>query len=138
MSEVSSRSKLKQIGVAVIRDRQGKVLIDRRRTESAMGGFWEFPGGKIEPNETVVECIRREIREELAIEVEVKERLMVVNYSYPDFQVALFVHNCQYQDGTPQPLACEEIRWVEVDEIHKYQFPPANQAIVATLQQNAN
>ncbi|MGL5803885.1 MAG: NUDIX domain-containing protein, partial [Xenococcaceae cyanobacterium] len=70
MSEVTFQIPHKKIGVAVIRDRQGKILIDRRRAQDTMGGLWEFPGGKIELNETVEECIKREILEELAIDIE--------------------------------------------------------------------
>lgn len=133
MSQTSSPLPYKRIGVGVIRNQQGQILIDRRRREGAMGGLWEFPGGKIESNETVEECIRREIKEELAIEIEVGKRLTVVSHTYPAFKVTLFVHECQYLSGKPQPLASDEIRWVNLEEMIQYNFPEANQAIIATL-----
>jgi mutator protein MutT len=134
MAETLSQLPHKKIGVAVIRNQQGQILIDRRRSTGEMASLWEFPGGKLEPNETVEECIKREILEELAIEIEVGDRLMTIDHIYSRFQVTLFVHNCQYVRGTPQPLECEEIRWVTPTEIDNYTFPAANQEIITTLQ----
>ncbi|MEL6441325.1 MAG: 8-oxo-dGTP diphosphatase MutT [Cyanobacteria bacterium J06621_8] len=126
----------KRIGVAVIK-KQGKILIDRRKTGGEMGGLWEFPGGKIEPGETVVECIKREIREELALEILVGDLLTTITHVYQTFKVTLYVHECEYLGGTPQALACEEILWVEPSQIHHYQFPQANIQIINLLQQRA-
>lgn len=133
MSQTKSTLPYKRIGVAVIRNERGQILIDRRRQEGAMGGLWEFPGGKIEKHETVEECIAREIREELAIEVAVGECLTIVNHTYPTFKITLFVHECQYISGKPQPLASDEIRWVNLEEMSQYNFPEANQAIITIL-----
>ena len=123
----------KQIGVAVI-DRQGKILIDRRRAEGDMGGLWEFPGGKIEPGETIEECIKREIEEELNIEIAVGDRLTTITHAYENFNVTLYVHICHHLSGEPQPLECEEIRWVEANCLNRYQFPVANIQIIELLQ----
>lgn len=124
----------KRIGVAVIRNQQGEILIDRRLAKGEMAGLWEFPGGKIELNETVEECIKREISEELAIEVEVGDRLVTIEHTYSNFEVTLFVHHCQYLSGEPQPIECEEIRWVTLAEISNYTFPEANTQIITILQ----
>ncbi len=133
MSQTKLTLPYKRIGVAVIRNDRGQILIDRRRKEGAMGGLWEFPGGKIEKHETVEECIAREIREELAIEVAVGECLTIVNHTYPTFKITLFVHECQYISGKPQPLASDEIRWVNLEEMSQYNFPEANQSIITIL-----
>ena len=125
----------KRIGVAVISDRQGKILIDRRKAEGEMGGLWEFPGGKIEPGETVVECIKREIKEELNIEVNIGDRLTSITHSYKTFKVTLYVHDCEYLSGEPQPLESEEILWIDPCSMNQYQFPQANQQIINLLQQ---
>ncbi|MHC5826590.1 MAG: NUDIX domain-containing protein, partial [Nostoc sp.] len=79
MSETSSFTPHKIIGVAVIWNDQKQILIDRRRPEGMMGGLWEFPGGKIEPGETISECIQREISEELGIVIEVGEHLITID-----------------------------------------------------------
>jgi mutator protein MutT len=128
----------KKIGVAVIRNQQGKILIDRRRSQGDMAGLWEIPGGKVEPAETIQECIKREIQEELGIEIAVGDRLMTITHRYPNFDVTLFVHDCEHLDGEPQPIECEEIHWVTVTEMANYPFPEANQQIIAMLQRINN
>lgn len=135
MREISSPLPHKNIGVAVIWNEQGQILIDRRRPEGLLGGLWEFPGGKIEPGETVEECIKREILEELAIEIEVGDRLISIDHAYSHFRVTLTVHHCRYLTGIPQPLECDEIRWVTLDEIDQFPFPKANSQIIAALRQ---
>lgn len=137
---MSGRSPLKihkQIGVAVITNAQGKVLIDRRKAKGEMGGLWEFPGGKIELGETVEECIEREIKEELNIEILVGDRLTTITHDYQTFKVSLYVHLCQHVSGDPQPIECEEIHWVDVFEMDRYHFPQANAQIISLLQQRS-
>lgn len=125
----------KQIGVAVITNQQGKILIDKRKPEGEMGGLWEFPGGKIEPGETVEECIKREIKEELNIEILVGDRLTTITHRYKTFNITLYVHDCQHLNGTPECLECEEIQWVSPLVMNQYQFPQANIQIINLLQQ---
>jgi 8-oxo-dGTP diphosphatase len=124
----------KRIGVAVIWNQSRQILIDKRKVGGAMEGLWEFPGGKIEAGETVADCIVREINEELGIEITVGEHLISIEHTYPTFQITLIVHNCQYISGTPQPIESDEIRWVEVSDLHQYEFPAANVAIINALQ----
>ncbi|NEQ30552.1 MAG: A/G-specific adenine glycosylase [Leptolyngbya sp. SIO4C5] len=133
MSESRPPLPHKFIGVAVIRNDQGQILIDRRRQEGLLGGMWEFPGGKVEPEETIEACIKREIKEELDIEIEVGDRLIVVEHAYTHFKVTLNVHHCRHLSGEPQPLECDEIRWVTLDEIDQYPFPSANVQIIDAL-----
>jgi 8-oxo-dGTP diphosphatase len=123
----------KQIGVAVIWNQTGQILIDRRKVGGTMGGLWEFPGGKIELGETVEQCILREIREELAIEITVGEQLISIDHTYPTFYLTLTVHHCQHISGIPQPIESEEIRWVNIGDLNNYQFPAANIAIIKAL-----
>jgi mutator protein MutT len=126
----------KVIGAAVIW-RDGKILIDRRKPGGAMGGLWEFPGGKVEPGETISDCILREIREELGITIAVGEPLITIEHPYDSFIVALHVHHCQHLEGEPQPIECDEIRYVTVDELDRYEFPAANVEIINALKQAA-
>ncbi len=135
MPETSSPLPHKIIGVAVIWNEQREILIDKRRQEGLLGGLWEFPGGKIEPGETVEECIKREIQEELGIEIEVGDRLMTINHTYSHFSVNLTVHHCRHISGSPQPLESDEIRWVKLAEIDQLPFPKANTQIIAALRQ---
>lgn len=126
----------KNIGVAVIRDDTGNILIDRRLDEGLLGGLWEFPGGKIEAGETVEECIKREIREELGLEIEVKEHLITINHAYTHFRITLNVYYCQYLGGEPKAIECQEIRWVTLDEIDQFPFPKANIHIIEALRRS--
>ena len=126
----------KHIGVAVISDGQGKILIDRRKQEGLLGGLWEFPGGKIEPGESVEECVSREIKEELGIEIAVGDRLITIEHAYTHFKVTLNVFNCTHLSGEPQPIECDEVKWVTLDEIDEYPFPKANGQIIEAIKQN--
>ncbi|NET58399.1 MAG: 8-oxo-dGTP diphosphatase MutT [Symploca sp. SIO2E6] len=123
----------KHIGVAVIQDGQGQILIDRRPNHGLMAGLWEFPGGKVEQGETVIECIKREIQEELGIEIEVGKHLITIDHTYSQFRVTLTVHYCRHLRGVPQPLECQEIRWVSLAEIDQFSFPEANAEIITAL-----
>ncbi len=127
----------KIVGVAVIWNHQRQILIDRRPLQGARGGLWEFPGGKIEPGETVQDCIRREICEELGIQIEVGEHLITIDHVYSDLHVTLKVYQCHHLSGIPQPIECDEIRWVNLDELDQFNFPQANSQIIAALRRGA-
>jgi len=129
---------VKVIGVAVIWNDRGQILIDRRRLEGSMGGLWEFPGGKVESGETIDQCIQREIREELGIEISVREHLITINHAYPEFQVTLIVHNCHHLQGVPQTIECSEVRWVSLEELDEFDFPAANVQIISALREQRN
>lgn len=123
----------KRIGVAVIRNNRQEILIDRRRNEGLMGGMWEFPGGKIEAGETVEACIKREVLEELGIAIEVGKHFITIDHTYTHFHLTLIAHHCSYLAGEPQPIECQEIRWVSLQEIDQFTFPNANKKIIAAL-----
>jgi A/G-specific adenine glycosylase len=133
MTESRAAVPHKSIGVAVIWNESGQILIDRRPQEGLLGGLWEFPGGKIEPGETVEECIVREIREELGIEIGVGDRLTTIDHAYTHFRVTLNVFHCRHISGEPQPIECDEIRWVNVDELEQFPFPKANVQIIEAI-----
>jgi A/G-specific adenine glycosylase len=133
VSETRTPIPHKQIGVAVIWNQQGQILIDRRRQDGLLGGLWEFPGGKIELGETVEECIRREILEELGIEIEVGQHLITIEHTYTHFHVTLNVHHCRHINGEPQPIECDEVRWVNLHELEQFPFPKANVRIIEAL-----
>ncbi|WP_254722004.1 A/G-specific adenine glycosylase [Kovacikia minuta] len=135
MSETRAPIPHKIIGVAVIWNDQGQILIDRRPQTGLLGGLWEFPGGKVEPGETIEACIQREIQEELGIGIEVGDRLIVVDHTYTHFKVTLNVHHCRHLSGEPQPIECDEIRWVTLNELDQYPFPKANLQIIEALRE---
>jgi A/G-specific adenine glycosylase len=121
------------IGVGVIWNAQGQVLIDQRPSTGLLANLWEFPGGKVEPGESIPECIKREIQEELGIEVQVGEHLITVNHRYTHLRVTLVVHHCRYESGTPELRGCQAYAWVALSDLHHYPFPQANHRIIQVL-----
>jgi A/G-specific adenine glycosylase len=124
------------IGVGVVLDAAGRVLIDQRLNEGLLGGLWEFPGGKQEEGEAITATIARELAEELAITVAVGEELVVVEHAYSHKRLRFVVHLCRWLEGEPQPLASQQVRWVEPVELDAYPFPAANARIIAALRQH--
>jgi A/G-specific adenine glycosylase len=118
--------------IGVIRHR-GRILIDRRKPEGLLGGLWEFPGGKREKGETLEECLHREAREELGIEVGDLRPLTVIRHAYSHFRVTLHVFECRLRSGRPRPIACAECRWVRPVDLAAYAFPTANRKIIALV-----
>ena len=108
----------------------GKVLICQRPVGKAFAGYWEFPGGKREPGETVEQCLRRELREELEIVVTPVRALATVDHDYPQGRIRLHPYVCTHDQGEPQLLACQGVLWVEPDQLKRYRFPPANDRLI--------
>ena len=121
------------IGVGVVLNQNGEVLIDQRLNEGLLGGMWEFPGGKQEPGEAIEATIARELMEELAIEVSVDQELICVDHAYSHKKLRFVVHLCSWQSGEPQPLASQQVRWVRPQDLGEYPFPAANARIIAAL-----
>ncbi len=121
------------IGIGVVFNNDGTVLIDQRLDEGLLGGMWEFPGGKKEPEENIKETIVRELREELAIEVEVGELLIALDHSYSHKKLCFVVHICRWISGDPVPLESQQCRWVRPDELNQYPFPAANSKMISAL-----
>ena len=121
------------IGVGVVLNDAGEVLIDQRLNEGLLGGLWEFPGGKQEPGEAIQTTISRELQEELAIEVEVGEELISLDHAYSHKRLRFVVHLCQWRSGEPQPLASQQVRWVKPQQLNEFPFPAANARIIAAL-----
>ena len=125
-----------QVSAAVI-FKKGYVYIQKRRAKGLMGGLWEFPGGKIESGETEIECLRREIKEELGVNIRIGEKLMTHRHSYTRFQVTLHVFQCQMHSGKLSPSVCDDWKWVKPNELNQYPFPAANVKIVKLLNKDS-
>lgn len=117
--------------------RNGHYLIARRKAGGHLAGFWEFPGGKREEGESLVECLQRELLEELSIAIDLPIPYQVVRHDYPDKIVELHFFRCAIERGEPVPLGSEEIRWVAPEELPRFKFPPADNAIIQALQHEA-
>lgn len=114
------------------------LIAQRDGTNRFIPYLWEFPGGKLEPNETLPECIKREILEEINIEIEVEEFFEQVIYPYaPDFQVELNAYLCKWLNGEAQAIGCQAVQWISLDEFVNFDFAPADVPIVAKLTKKA-
>jgi A/G-specific adenine glycosylase len=113
--------------------RDGRVLIDRRPAEGLLGGLWEFPGGKVEPGETLDAALRREVREEVDLDVEVGEELAVVRHAYSHFRITLHAFSCRWRGRRARPLGCDAVKWVRPGSLGRYAFPAANQPILRRI-----
>lgn len=114
--------------------RGGKLLITKRYDDAHLGGLWEFPGGKLEPKETFEQCLVRELREELGIEVTVSELVESVTHDYPGKTVHLKFFICEWQKNEPQALGCSECKWVKAEELKEHDFPEADARLLQRLQ----
>lgn len=106
--------------------RDGKLLIAQRPGDKHMGGRWEFPGGKIEKGESPEAALRRELSEELGIEVKVGRIYHAVMHSYPEKDVLLMFYRCSLMFGEPQPIEEADVRWIKESEIRLYNWAEAD------------
>jgi len=114
----------------------GRILVTRRPPDKFMGNHWEFPGGKCEPGESPHDCIIREIREELAIEVQPVAYLLTTKTQHPNCEIEMEFLLCRLIAGTPKPVQCSECRWATLDQLNELKFPPADSELVKLITQN--
>jgi mutator protein MutT len=118
-----------EVAIAIV-CRGGRILVCQRKADDPLGGYWEFPGGKREPGETLEQCLRRELREELAIEVRPVAQLEPIDHDYPHVSVRLHPFICTYESGEIQHLACQTSRWIDPSALRDHRFPPANDRLL--------
>jgi len=122
--------KLIHVAAAVILDHRGHILLAQRPDDKHQGGLWEFPGGKVEPNEPVVEALARELDEELGIQLTHAQPLIRIPHHYPDKSVLLDVYTVDAFSGEPFGREGQPVRWVAPADLQAYEFPAANKPIV--------
>jgi mutator protein MutT len=120
------------IVVAAVIERDERFLVTRRPTGVHLAGLWEFPGGKIDPDESHHAALKRELREELDADIEVGELTFATTHAYPDRNVALYFYRCTLL-GSPRPLLGQEMRWVARPELPLLGFPPADKQLIERL-----
>lgn len=123
------------IVTAAVITKGDRVLITQRKENSNQGLKWEFPGGKIEEGEDPEQCVVREIKEELDIDIEVREIFKVVMHGYDDRYVLLLAYLCSHAGGDPVPLGCNKICWVPVKRLLEYDLSEADVPIAKKLQE---
>jgi A/G-specific adenine glycosylase len=124
------------VTAAVIR-RNGRILIAQRPLGGRLGGLWEFPGGKVEPGETLQHCLRREIKEELGIRIKVGGQITSIDHAYTHFKITLHAFECELVSGNPQALQVQDFKWVRMIELKKYAFARTDLRIIEVLRGDA-
>jgi len=115
-------------------NRDGRYLIARRKSGVHLAGRWEVPGGKREAGETLEECLRRELWEELHVRVGLVSPFHMIRHEYPEKTVELHFFRCVIESGQPSPVDCAEIRWVYPHQFEDFEFPPADRSVLDALQ----
>ena len=130
--KASSKQLHYQVTAGLIRN-NSKILITQRLFDDRFGGLWEFPGGKQKAGETLEQCLIREIKEELNIQIHVGKKLMTVSHRYDKVQITLHIFQCTLPDGTPEKKGVQDWRWVDLTEIEQYDFTEADKLVIKRL-----
>jgi A/G-specific adenine glycosylase len=124
------------IVTAAVIQRAGSVMIARRPSRGLLGGLWEFPGGKLEPGETLIEGLKREIREELGAEIEIGQAYGIYNHAFTHFKITLHAFLCTLTEGEPQALEASELTWVEAPLLKNYPMGKVDRQIARRLERD--
>jgi 8-oxo-dGTP diphosphatase len=120
------------VTAAVIR-RGDAFLVTRRQSGVHLEGYWEFPGGKCDPGESLAACLEREIGEELGVAIRVGREVLATEHAYPERIVELHFFECELL-GEPMPLLRQEMNWVERTNLRRLSFPPADDELIDLLE----
>jgi A/G-specific adenine glycosylase len=121
------------VAIAVIINKAGKLLIDKRKPEGFLGGLWELPGGKKKPDETLKQAVEREALEETGLHVQAEKKLCMVKHAYSHFSVTLHAYLCKPLSDKAVAITCEQIKWVRPTELHQFAFPSGTMKIFECL-----
>jgi len=121
------------VTAGVIQDNLGRVIVVRRPEHGLLGGLWKFPGGSQQPDETLETCLRRKVREEVGIRIQVGKSIASVNHAYTHFRITLHAFQCTHQAGKPRPLGCTDWRWTRLRQLKDLAFSKADRKIMEVL-----
>ena len=116
-----------------LRDGVWQVLITQRTSDVVLGGYWELPGGKLRAGETPADCVRRELDEEVGVDIRVQQSLDAFDYDYDHGRIRLHPFYCALQCGQPRNVAVQQHRWVGHKQLSEYRFPPANVTLIKLI-----
>jgi len=123
------------VSAVALVDADGRVLLAQRQAGKSMAGLWEFPGGKVNPEETPETALIRELAEELGIDVAASclAPLTFASYSYPDFHLLMPLYVCRKWSGIPVAREGQRLSWVRPTQLGDYPMPPADKPLIAML-----
>ena len=127
--------KLLLVAAVALVDADGRVLLAQRPEGKTLAGLWEFPGGKVEPDETPEETIVREVFEEVGLETKIAclAPLTFASHSYEDFHLLMPLYVCRRFWGTATPLEGQRLKWVRPRDLRNYPMPPADEPLIPFL-----
>jgi 8-oxo-dGTP diphosphatase len=129
---------LKRVLVAAVAliDADGRVLMAKRPEGKSLAGLWEFPGGKVEPDENLEAALIRELKEELDIDVTASclAPLTFASHAYDDFQLLMPLFVCRRWKGLPRPMEGQEIKWIRAKDLRALAMPPADLPLIPFLE----
>ena len=133
---ITDHKNLKIVVSIVLINDVNEILLSKRPKNKHLGGYWEFPGGKIETDETPGQAIIREIKEELNIDINNKciAPLSFSEFDYKEFQLLLLLYVCRRWEGNPISMENNEFKWVKPNMLRKYKMPPADDALIYCIQ----
>jgi mutator protein MutT len=126
----------KIVVTAAVIEHDGRFLVTRRQKGVHLEGYWEFPGGKCDADETLTACLARELKEELDVDARVGEEIYAVTHAYPERSVELHFFACELF-GDPRPQIGQEMQWVRREDLAALEFPPADAELITTLMRQA-
>ena len=128
---------MKKVICGLIFNSKGQLLITRR-SKGDYKGQWEFPGGKVENKESDLDCLHRELAEELDVKVQIHFKFTEFDYQYPDFSVNLSSYICSMNDQTIKLVDHDMYKWIKISEVDLFKFLSADKEILNKLKNNSN
>ncbi len=122
------------VGAAVIIDSKNRILVSQRNENKMLGGLWEFPGGKIEQGETIHDCIIREIKEELDLNIKIQDFILCVNHSYSHFTMEMHTYFTKIISGRPKSMNDQKFKWLYLNELRSLPYPNADLKVIEALE----
>lgn len=119
--------------VGALIEEKGRYLVSQRLREDRFGSMWEFPGGKVEKGEDKETALKREIKEELGIEIKIDKFVRTFEDEIPSMKITVYLYKCSILRGEPQCLECQDFRWASIEEIRRLDLAPADKKILTWL-----
>lgn len=129
----AKKTHVEAVAALIRNEKDGSYFITQRHLDDFLGGLWEFPGGKRRKGESFEQALKREVKEETDLIVEVGSRHKALSFEYPDRVVALYFYWARILKGKPKAIGCRDFKWVQPAELLNFTFPPADSELILEL-----